>query len=638
MALSLFTGTSSGRDLDIRVNVAQAGKPVSPYLAGACIEDVNHEIYGGLYSQMIFGESFEEPAINPGAGDAAISGMWGPIHTGSAVLDAKIVRDQPFIGTQSQRITFVRGEGEVGIENRGLNRQGIAFAAGKTYEGYVWLRCESPLKVIVAIESVDGGDSAAVASLVVSDSAWKRYDFNLTPSRDVARGEFAIRLERPGTADIGHAFLQPGDWGRFKGLPVRRDVAEAMVNQGLTVLRYGGSMVNAPEYRWKKMIGPRDRRPPYVGHWYPQSSNGWGIIDFLNFCEAAGFLAIPDFNIDETPQDMADFIEYANGSPDTPWGKRRAADGHPRPYHLRHIELGNEEKVDETYWVKFEKLARAIWAKDPEVILVVGDFQYENPITDPMHVSGADSGITTLAAHQKILELARHEGREVWFDVHVWTDGPAPSPSAQAFESYVSAIARLANGARHHVVVFELNANNHDQRRALANAEAIGAILRDGRVPVVLSANALQVDRQNDNGWDQGLIFLNPSKVWMQPAGYVTQMIACMLKSVALDTRVEGADETFSASATRSEDGKQVFLVVTNRANEAKTSKIHLDAFEPSSPTASMQTLSGEVNANNSADAPTRITPTNSQWRHELKIGASTYRFSPHSVTVLHFK
>ena len=131
---------------------------------------------------------------------------------------------------------------------------------------------------------------------------------------------------------VGYAFLQPGEWGRFKGLPVRKDVAEGLIDQGITVLRQGGCMANAPEYRWKKMIGPREHRPPYTGWWYPHSSNGWGIFDFLNFCEAAGFLAIPDVNMGETPQDMADFIEYVNGPAEQRVGSQaRRATGTRRP-------------------------------------------------------------------------------------------------------------------------------------------------------------------------------------------------------------------------------------------------------------------------------------------------------------------
>ncbi len=99
-----------------------------------------------------------------------------------------------------------------------------------------------------------------------------------------------------------------------------------MIDQGITVLRYGGSMVNDAEYRWKKMIGPlTDRRPPYRGHWYPYSSNGWGIVDFVDFCEAAGFRCIPAFNMGETAQDMADFVEYVNGPADSLMGPKALA-------------------------------------------------------------------------------------------------------------------------------------------------------------------------------------------------------------------------------------------------------------------------------------------------------------------------
>src|SRR5262249_487249 len=217
----------------------------------------------------------------------------------------------------------------------------------------------------------------------------------------------AIKLKQPGTLRVGYAFLQPGESSRFKGLPVRKDVAQGLIDQGITVLRQGGSMVNAAEYRWKKMIGPRAKRAPYAGTWYPDSSNGWGIFDFLNFCEAGGFLSVPDVNCNESPEDMADFVEYVNGPAHSEWGRRRAADGHPKPYGLKHLEIGNEERVDENYFQKFKGIAEAIWARDPTIILVVGDFAFGRTIKDPLQFSGAASKITTLAAQQKILQLAK---------------------------------------------------------------------------------------------------------------------------------------------------------------------------------------------------------------------------------------
>jgi hypothetical protein len=347
------------------------------------------------------------PSPEPGG---EVSGMWHLVRCGDVEGVAVLERQRPFTGAQSQRLRYVRGEGEFGIENQGLNRWGLHFVGGKLYEGVLWVRVEQPTELWVALESADGarlhaskclkaqpdsrrpatpltGAAPLAAAPVPAASGepdgWQRIAFTLRPRATEERGRLVLTLRRPGSITLGYALLQPGPWGRFKGLPVRRDVAEAMIDQGLTALRYGGSMVNHPDYRWKQMLGPRERRPPYRGTWYPYSSNGWGILDFLDFCEAAGFLAIPAFNLDETPGDLADFVKYANGQPDSEWGRRRAAAGHRKPYQLRHLELGNEERVDMDYAAKFQALAEATWAADPRIILVVGDFAYTQPIAWP---------------------------------------------------------------------------------------------------------------------------------------------------------------------------------------------------------------------------------------------------------------
>ena len=329
-----------------------------------------------------------------------ITGMWRSVQGGTATGRFGIVKEKPFVGSQSQQVAFISGDGRVGVENRGLNRWGMNFVEGKPYEGYVWVRAEKPTTVFASLESWDGSRRYAEAKLDMASKDWQRLNFTLTPSAGDQAGRFVLALKQPGSLMLGHAFLQPGDWGRFKGLPVRRDVAEGLIDQGVTVLRYGGSMVNNDGYRWKKMIGQRDRRPPYAGTWYRYSTNGWGIADFMDFCEAAGFEYIPDFNIDETPKDMADFIEYAKGSAQSEWGRKRIADGRKQPYQLRYLEIGNEERVDEKYAAKFESIAKAIWAKDSEIVLVVGDFAYDRRIEDPFKITGAASGLTSLAGHK----------------------------------------------------------------------------------------------------------------------------------------------------------------------------------------------------------------------------------------------
>ncbi len=423
VALMLLTVSASYCDeatIDVRAD--RVIHTVSRHLTGACLEDVNHEVYGGIYSQLIFGENFQEPPPSPDT--KAISGMWRPVVRGNAVGRYAIVKELPFIGKQSQQIVFESGQGEIGIENQGLNRWGISFQAAKDYSGCLWVRAEKPVTLFAALESRDGSQVYAEKPLAVAAGDWQRLDFTLTPSATDSTGRFAIKLKEPGAVTIGHAFLQPGEWGRFRGLPVRRDVAEGLIHQGVTFLRYGGSMVNEAGYNWKNMIGPRDRRPPYAGKWYPYSSNGWGIVDFMAFCEAAGFEYVPAFNMGQTPQDMADFVDYAKAPADSEWGRKRAMDGHPEPFGVRYLELGNEERVDDKYAERFEALAAAVWAKDPKMVLVAGDFAYERPIADPFAFTGAASRITSLAAHQRILRFAKQHDGEVWFDVHVWTDHP----------------------------------------------------------------------------------------------------------------------------------------------------------------------------------------------------------------------
>jgi Alpha-L-arabinofuranosidase C-terminal domain/Domain of Unknown Function (DUF1080) len=613
------------------------------------VEDTEHPLETGAVGLRIWQHkvSFRNLSVATGASrqkvvfeyDAgnnpsdSVSGMWRPIRQGAVKGSLSLESQDAFSGNQSQQIIFASGSGVIGIENQSLNRWGMNFVKGKNYEGYLWARAKSPTEIFVALESRDGSNVYAEKSLELKAGDWQRLDFKLRSRATDKAGRFAIKLKQPGSVTVGYAFLQPGSWGRFKELPVRKDVAEGLINQGVTILRYGGSMVNNPEYRWKKMIGPRAQRPPYEGHWYPYSSDGWGIFDFLNLCEAAGIVGIPDLDINESSQDMAELMDYLNGAPDSEWGKKRVDDGHPAPYRLKYIELGNEERVDEMYWQKFKPMAEAIWAKDPAIILIVGDFAYHRVITDPFNFTGADSGITTLATHRQILQLTKQHDREVWFDVHVGTDGPRPDSSLQAMLSYIDAMDKIAEGAKHKVLVFELNANNHSQRRALANALAINAIERDGRLPITCSANCLQPDGQNDNGWNQGLLFLNASQVWLQPPGYVTQMISQNYQPLVVKT--ESPDRDIDVSATKSEDGKTLVLQVVNVGGKAATLPLKVSGFVPTKSVAQVLTLEGSLDARSTASSPEAIKPATVEWHHDLEDGKTTVTFPAHSFTVI---
>jgi len=630
------------RTLEVLVNgtsIMQYEDPEHPLNSGAVgLRPWAREVrYRNLWVRPVTGTRTSLPFKLKGDQSVAISRMWHAVQRGPAVGQWHMEAGHPFVGDRSQRITFAGGAGEIGIENQGLNRWGMCFVAGKPYEGCLWVRAGQPAELFVALESRDGTKAYAESRLAARSNDWQRLDFTLTPTQTDKSGRFAVTLKQPGSVALGYAFLQPGDWGRFKGLPVRKDVAEALIDEGITVLRYGGSMVNHPQYRWKKMIGPRDQRPPCQGTWYPYSSNGWGILDFIDFCRAAGFLSIPAFNLDESPRDMADFIQYVNGPADSNCGRWRVAAGRPEPYRLKYLELGNEEQVDENYWRKFKPMAEAIWAQDPGVTPVVGDLFYSQVIRDPF---GFDGGaVKTLAAHKKILDLAREHDCEVWFDVHIGTEQP-PQPGTLAGErSFIEQLAKLSPGAKYKVVIFEFNAGNHALKRALANACAINQVERIGdKLPVACSANCLQPDGQNDNDWNQGLLFLNPSRVWLQPPGYVTRMVSQNYQPWLVPSEVQGAGDRLSVNAKRSEDGKVLVLQAVNISGEPVSTDIRLEGFIPSKATAAVQQLAGLLDEVNTAQDPEHIQPTFGEWRHQRGDGRARYTFPPHSFTMIRFE
>ena len=141
--------------------------------------------------------------------NAEISALWRLVQRGTAAGSCSLETHQPFLGTHSQRLTFVSGEGELGLENQGLNRWGMHFVGGQLYEGVLWARAEQTTEVWVALESSDGARVHAEQRLAVAAGDWQRLEFTLTPSATQAKGRLAVTLRKPGSVVLGYVFLQP---------------------------------------------------------------------------------------------------------------------------------------------------------------------------------------------------------------------------------------------------------------------------------------------------------------------------------------------------------------------------------------------------------------------------------------------
>jgi alpha-L-arabinofuranosidase len=559
---------------------------------------------------------------DPKAGvEAGLSGMWDVVRTGDAVPRFTCDADRPFHGARAQQIKLVSGKGTVGIANRGLNRWGLTIREGHRYSGLVGIHYGDQVSsVTVALQNADGSRTYASQLMFPQwtgpAKVWNNQPFTLTPDTTDTNARFVMTIEEPGEVSVDQVYLSGTDDDLFKGLPVRGDIARGLQAQGLTLLRYGGCMVNAPAYRWKNMLGFREERPQYKGWWYPNSTNGFGIEEFVRFCRAAGFEPVVAINIEESPQDIADLVDYLNGPITTEWGRRRAKGGHPDPYHLRFLQIGNEEKTDAHYIERFKILHDAIRPRDPRVELIIAAWwEPENPVSKRI-----------------VQEL---DGKAALWDVHVGGDDPREGAKVDAtFVRMRKLVQEWAPGTSLKACVLEENGSRHDLARALGHAGILNATQRHGDFVLIDSpANCLQPWRQNDNGWDQGQLFFTSSQVWGMPPYYAQQMAAAVHQPLRVQAEVESPGRDLDVTATRDEVGSTLVLKVVNVGDSSHRTTIAIDGFGPIAPRADAACLSGNLTDRNLPEAPDRVRP--SRWTLEGVGERFTYEFPARSYTTL---
>ncbi len=556
----------------------------------------------------------------PFAGIVNQSGQWDLIRENSLALFSKD-NNNPFNGKYSQKIDYPAGNGKAGLINGGLNRWGIAVQTGQEFQGRIYLRSANFTgPVYVALQSADGQTIYAVQEINGVGNSWTKFPFSLTANATDTNARFAVWMQNTGALWVDQVVLEGTGEERFHGLPYRADIGHTMVGEGLTFLRYGGTMVNSPEYRFKKMIGDPDMRPPYRGHWYPFSTNGFGIEDFLKFCEAAGFEPAFAINIEETAEDAADMVEYLNGDITTEWGAKRALHGHPEPYRVKYIEIGNEEVLfegDNTdgyvhYIERFLDLYNAMIAKDPNLQII-------NAAWWRPESSNMQTVFTAL------------NGKAAYWDFHPWTD---EANSGRQIESDLKQMQKLFlqwdPNTTMKCAIFEENGNLHNMQRALGHATTLNAVRRMGDfVLTSCAANALQPYKQNDNGWDQGQIFFTPSQVWAMPPYYAQQMASLN----HLPLRVKSTSVTsLDMTATRDENNQTLVIHTVNVSGINRNATISLQNFNFNG-NAQVWTLSGNLNGENTPEEPEKLMQKES--RLSIKKSEFSYIFPPYSYTII---
>lgn len=577
---------------------------------------------GAIFKDIVIkqnGETIKSDFV--GKPSLQVSQVWDAMVSPSAKANFELDRADAYNSKQAQVIEFLSGTGKVGVANNGLNRWGIGVKQGQKFQGSVFFKADGLTgAVTVALQNKAGTKTYATQQISGVTSVWEKYPFTLTANATDPKARFVIYITQKGKLTIDQATLMGTGTAQFKGLPLRADIAHKMQEEGLNFVRYGGTMVNAPDYKWKNMVGPRDKRPIYEGHWYPYTSNGFGIEEFVAYCNAAGYDPAFAINVEETPQDVADMLQYLTGNTATPWGKKRAEAGHPTPYKLKYIELGNEEVIwgdlkndYQHYTERFNLLYDVIHKNNPDIKVICAAWWRPRSL-DNMEIV-----------------FKAIDGRADYWDLHTDADNAnAGAKVDRDLQNMKDLFLKWNPSTKLRITIFEENGGLHNQQRALGHATTLNAVRRHGDfVLTSCAANGLQALGQNDNGWDQGQVFFTPSQVWGMPPFYATQMAAKNHEPLRVESTVDG---DLDVTAARSDKGDVLVLHVVNTKSTATATKVDLKGFTGTGQV-KVYTLKGDPKSENTPEHPTDISTK------ETTIPRSgntlNYTFPANSYTIL---
>ena len=403
LAASLTAGAQT-HVLD--VNTKKLGAPVQPTMYGIFFEDINYAADGGLYAELVKNRSFEFPNAFTGWD---ISGKVQLMNDGPFERNPHYVRLAP--SGHSDKHTM--------IENHGFFGMGVK--GGAEYRFSVWARVPDGGKAKLWIDLVDNAtmeddQKLGNAGIEVSGKEWKKYTAILKPKRTFAKAHLRVWGDNNVTTDVEHVSLFPADTWKGRENGMRKDLAQALFDMHPGVFRFpGGCIVEGTDletrYQWKNTVGPVENRPLNENRWHYTFTNryfpdyfqsyGLGFFEFFQLCEDFGSEALPVIScglscqfqnqdptkpgvhvaLDELEpyiQDALDLIEFANGPADSKWGKVRAEMGHPAPFNLKYLGVGNEQwDYDEkhgnfgpVFTSRLKKFSDAIRKKYPNIKLI----------------------------------------------------------------------------------------------------------------------------------------------------------------------------------------------------------------------------------------------------------------------------
>lgn len=621
-ALSLSASAATN---NLTLKADKPGAPIQPTMYGLFFEDINFGADGGLYAEKIKNRSFEFPQHLMG---------WKTFGGVELRNDGPFDRNPHYV-----RLTSAgHNHKHTGLENEGF--VGIGVEKGEKYRFSVWARVpqggEGRLKVVLADRNTHGrSQDLASAKIKVTTTDWQKYTVELTPDQTCAHAVLRVFLRHPDTTavDLEHLSLFPVDTWKGHENGLRKDLAQKLADIHPGVFRFpGGCIVEGTDldtrYQWKNTVGPVENRPTienrwhytFTHHFFPDyfQSNGLGFYEYFLLSEEIGAEPLPVLNVglscqyqndrpedhvavdalDPYIQDALDLVEFANGDTTTTWGALRAQMGHPAPFNLKVMGIGNEQWGPE-YVERLEPFLAAMRKAHPE-IKIVGS-------------TGPDS-----------------EGDK--FD-YLWPEMKRVKADLVDEHFYRPEDWFLAQGARYdnydrkgpkvfagEYACHMRNKNWNHFEPALLEAAFMTGLERNADV-VHMATYAPLFAHVDTWQWRPDMIWFDNLRSMPTASYYVQQMFATNKGTNVLPLTMDGRPLTggegqngLFASATLDKDANQIVVKVANTSKEDQTLNIDITGLKKGKALdgGKVLTLHADLEAENTLDNPDIVKPVES--------------------------
>lgn len=600
------------------VNTKKVGAAVQPTMYGIFFEDINYAADGGLYGELVKNRSFEFP-------DALMG--W------KAFGKFEVKNDGPFERCPHYVVLNYSGHNDAatGLQNEGYF--GIGIEKDEEYRFTVWAKTvsgDANVEVSLVDEStMEEHQEFATAELKVSGNEWKKYELILKSPKTVQKANLRLLLKGKNGVALEHVSLFPKHTFKDRENGMRRDLAQALYDLHPGVFRFpGGCIVEGSSldqrYQWKNTIGPVENRPLNGNRWlstfnyrlFPDyyQSYGLGFYEYFLLSEDIGAEPLPVLNVgmacqfqnpndpsahvavkDLQPyiQDCLDLIEFANGDVNTTWGKKRAEMGHPAPFNLKFLAVGNEQ-WDNLYYERLRPFVKAIKAKYPNIKLI--------------GTSGPDSEGEMFEKGWKAMKELKAD----LVDEHFYRDEHWFLSHGLRYEGYDRKGPKVFAGE--YACHGKGKKWNHFET-SLYEAAFMTDLERNADV-VDMATYAPLFAHVDGWQWRPDMIWYDNTRMFKSVSYYVQQMYACNKGTNVLPLTMNGksvagqeSQDGLFASAVVDKKKGEIIVKVANTSDKAQDVTLNLNGLKGSRSATATTLQSDNMDAENTLDNPNLIRP-----------------------------